>query len=678
MLNLSGGIKDFFIVFFCVFFLTFYHLHFFMASFPFPPCFSLIDSIFLNILLPPNYFFFMVVTVSKDRKDIKMGIRAKKKKSGNPYHQGIILSTLLSSAIVYILDIFCLKHVACWLHVTHIYAAKIKLNYCGKLSNMMCIIIGSTKLPALGGQSSQHQLGKLSYTDFNEQTKSGKYAGLHAADPAISLLRAIKHFHNECPLSSTARQKLSHLRQPSWVKWKVRLCHGLLSEELKAIPYTFFFSNPCPNQPGPSEHVCPLNPGSFDSCKKRAKLPTCKNFKAFIIHPSGYLAYIVAPNRKKYHTTRNSISLSIKYAAYEASLQAGAFSNTGGSTPNKGPAMGYPLCQLLLLAVQRASLEQSLADRQALAADCQALAADRHATHDHCGVFIGEAVAAAEADQSKQRKVSSGLFSAEKINFCFLQAGSKRGGLVLGSSRHQRRIGRMRVVPEGASGENRAGGVPGGPEEGSSYISTLSSAYIISSVVVYFPSKLYSPQSSSTPLSRNSHTSDNPLILLYIPCMCIHSNRNKLLRTQTGDTLKKKKTLGAASFVPGKSILCPYISVPHLHRCEIWRLTGLIGGELMHESKLPSKLHMFACICFWHSHCAVCTVTVHQSLVESSLENGLSKKRSFLGLSACQLQAVEQVSFAVLCVFCYLSFVVMNSQHESDPHTYMSQFLLVF
>ncbi|KNZ46725.1 hypothetical protein VP01_6g2 [Puccinia sorghi] len=36
--------------------------------------------------------------------------------------------TPLPSAITYILDIFSLKHVACWFHVTHIYTAKIKLN----------------------------------------------------------------------------------------------------------------------------------------------------------------------------------------------------------------------------------------------------------------------------------------------------------------------------------------------------------------------------------------------------------------------------------------------------------------------------------------------------------------------------------------------------------------------
>ncbi|KNZ54393.1 hypothetical protein VP01_2959g1 [Puccinia sorghi] len=80
----------------------------------------------------------------------------------HPLHQGIILSTSLSSAIVYILDISCFKHVACWLH--------------------------TNQLPAPGGQSSQHQLGKLSNTDCNEQTKSGKYAGLNAADPDISLI----------------------------------------------------------------------------------------------------------------------------------------------------------------------------------------------------------------------------------------------------------------------------------------------------------------------------------------------------------------------------------------------------------------------------------------------------------------------------------------------------------
>ncbi|KNZ56145.1 hypothetical protein VP01_2485g2, partial [Puccinia sorghi] len=57
--------------------------------------------------------------------------------------------------------------------------------------------------------------------------------------------------------------------------------------------------------------------------------------------------------------------------------------------------------------------------------------------------------------------------------------------------------------------------------------------------------------------------------------------------------------------------------------------------------------HVCICRFSWHSHCAVCTVTLHQSLVESILENGCSNNRSFMGLSACQLQAVEQVFFAV-------------------------------
>ena len=40
----------------------------------------------------------------------------------------------------------------------------------------------------------------------------------------------------------------------------------------------------------------------------------------------------------------------------------------------------------------------------------------------------------------------------------------------------------------------------------------------------------------------------------------------------------------------------------------------------------------------------MCTViTVHPSLVESILEKGLSNTTSFIGVSACQLQAVEHV-----------------------------------
>ena len=56
-------------------------------------------------------------------------------------------------------------------------------------------------------------------------------------------------------------------------------------------------------------------------------------------------------------------------------------------------------------------------------------------------------------------------------------------------------------------------------------------------------------------------------------------------------------------------------------------------------------LHMYIC---WHSHCAACTVTVHQSFVESFLEKGLSNTTSSLGVSAFQLQVVEPVFFSVL------------------------------
>ena len=45
-------------------------------------------------------------------------------------------------------------------------------------------------------------------------------------------------------------------------------------------------------------------------------------------------------------------------------------------------------------------------------------------------------------------------------------------------------------------------------------------------------------------------------------------------------------------------------------------------------------------------------MTVHQSLFESLLEKGLSNTTSFIGLSACQLQAVEQFFFAVYRPHC--------------------------
>ena len=63
-------------------------------------------------------------------------------------------------------------------------------------------------------------------------------------------------------------------------------------------------------------------------------------------------------------------------------------------------------------------------------------------------------------------------------------------------------------------------------------------------------------------------------------------------------------------------------------------------------------------LCNVHSDCAMCTVTVHQSFVESVLEKGWSNTTNFLGLSACQLQAVEQVFLAVVSF--YLGFTFSN------------------
>ena len=81
------------------------------------------------------------------------------------------------------------------------------------------------------------------------------------------------------------------------------------------------------------------------------------------------------------------------------------------------------------------------------------------------------------------------------------------------------------------------------------------------------------------------------------------------------------------------------------------KLDQLPAVDIQHaRAKLPSKLHMFAYVdflaqslCSVHSNCAVCTVTVHPSFVESILEKVLSNTTSFLGLSACQLQEVEHV-----------------------------------
>ncbi|KNZ56329.1 hypothetical protein VP01_2432g1 [Puccinia sorghi] len=90
--------------------------------------------------------------------------------------------------------------------------------------------------------------------------------------------------------------------------------------------------------------------------------------------------------------------------------------------------------------------------------------------------------------------------------------------------------------------------------------------------------------------------------------------------------------------------------LPH---CTTKQLAQLPAVDMQHApANLPSKIHIFSYVdvlaqslCSMHSDCAsklVCTVTVHQSLVESLLENGWSNNGSFLGVSAYQLQAVEQ------------------------------------
>ena len=64
----------------------------------------------------------------------------------------------------------------------------------------------------------------------------------------------------------------------------------------------------------------------------------------------------------------------------------------------------------------------------------------------------------------------------------------------------------------------------------------------------------------------------------------------------------------------------------------------------------------------------MCTVTVHPSLVESILEKGLSNTTSFLGPSACQLQAAEHV-FPTVHNFTYASMHLCPLFHlHMQPH----------
>ncbi|KNZ59266.1 hypothetical protein VP01_1770g2 [Puccinia sorghi] len=70
---------------------------------------------------------------------------------------------------------------------------------------------------------------------------------------------------------------------------------------------------------------------------------------------------------------------------------------------------------------------------------------------------------------------------------------------------------------------------------------------------------------------------------------------------------------------------------------DTYLLLGPISGP-QHCKKTGST----ACNILAHS--AVCTVTVHQSLVESLLEKGGSNNRRFLGVSACQLQEATELN----------------------------------
>ena len=46
------------------------------------------------------------------------------------------------------------------------------------------------------------------------------------------------------------------------------------------------------------------------------------------------------------------------------------------------------------------------------------------------------------------------------------------------------------------------------------------------------------------------------------------------------------------------------------------KISQLPAVDMQHApAKLPSKLHLSAYVDFWYSHCAACTVAVHQSLV---------------------------------------------------------------
>ncbi|KNZ58902.1 hypothetical protein VP01_1836g3 [Puccinia sorghi] len=129
-------------------------------------------------------------------------------------HQGKTLSTSLSSAIPYLLDIFGLKHVACWLHVTHIYAAKINMHISFRTQKYLF-----HKSRGAAGQTSFLPLG-------DSPPNTSWYAGLHAAVSeflpahAAHLFRFLRsrleHFDSNTPYSACSQSILaSHLRSQS-------------------------------------------------------------------------------------------------------------------------------------------------------------------------------------------------------------------------------------------------------------------------------------------------------------------------------------------------------------------------------------------------------------------------------------------------------------------------------
>ncbi|KNZ51426.1 hypothetical protein VP01_395g2 [Puccinia sorghi] len=95
--------------------------------------------------------------------------------------------------------------------------------------------------------------------------------------------------------------------------------------------------------------------------------------------------------------------------------------------------------------------------------------------------------------------------------------------------------------------------------------------------------------------------------------------------------------MGASDFLQERSESC-------------WVAGGFLRVLQVHHTAKKNFLSCLQLTCSilqpsCHPNSTLFTVTVHQSLVKSLLKNGWSNNRSFLGVSASQLQAVEQVFF---------------------------------